>query len=315
MMRKRATVDPPTPGPQNAAGMEFALEATADGRRLRIDPGEPVVLKVRRGDQPGGEIVVGMKDGRPFLDNRSSAVCLVNGTERAAALLSPGDSLQLGAMQFRLIGLAGDVEVVEPPTQPYTPAQPTPSTDSDRQRQQRRISASRMASVDSQPTGTSGLLKRVSAAFTGRAEKQRLDQLEDERRAALLAAGRRSLADGSALGLPAQAMAALQRGQAVTLRPQDLEGLVRWREERQRLVRMDAEIAALRQALGLGSDPDAVVLTTPTLRSTEQARVERAFATMDEVGTQSIENLLPAPPPAPAAPPAMPPRRIPPRRR
>lgn len=292
--------------------MEFALEAASDGRRIRIKTQEPLLLKVKRGNQPGGEIAVGMKDGQPFLDNRSSAVCQVNGIERAAFLLKPGDELQLGAQCFRLVQLGHDIEVIEPAVAApavATPvaAKPAPAqtNDSDRQRQQRRISASRMASVEAPANATSGLLKMVSSAFTGRAEKQRLDQLETERRAALVVAGRRSLSDGTALGLPGRVMAQLQRGQAVTLRAEDLDGLARWREERQGLVRLDAEIAALRQTLGLGPDHDAVVLSTPTLRSSELAKDERAFATMDAVGTQMLD-------PPPAAPPM---RQAPARRR
>jgi len=68
------------------------------------------------------------------------------------------------------------------------------------------------------------------------------------------------------------------------------------------LVRLDAEIAALRQALGLGSDPDAVILIAPTLKSDERQKTERAFATMDAVGTQEIDE-------APAGQPQRPLRR------
>lgn len=270
-------------------GMEFALESTADQKRVRIDPERPLVLKVKRGDQPGGEIVVGIKDGTPFLDNRSTAACLVNDIDRAATRLAPGDHLQLGSLRFRVVALDADGAPAPPP-----PA----STDSDRQRQQRRISASRMAAVAEKPS-SSGLLKRMSTAFSGRAEKQRLDELEAERRAALVEAGRRSLSDGTALGLPAALMAQLQRGQSVTLTPAQLEGFAVWRENRQRLVRLDAEIAALRQVLGLGPDPDAVILTVPRLKSDEQAKVERAYATMDAVSTQEMDG---APPPPPAKP-------------
>jgi hypothetical protein len=262
--------------------MEFALESEEDGKRVRIDPVKPLILKVKRGDQPGGEIAVGMKDGRPFLDNRSSAQCLVNDIDRAAALLAAGDHLQLGALRFRVVATAGQLDVVEPSAHAAPAAS---STD----RPQRRISASRLAAVEPQ-TQSSGLLKRVSAAFSGRAEKQRLDELEGERRSALIEAGRRSLADGTALGLPPDTLARLQRGQSVTLQPGDLIGFTRWREDRQRLVRLDAEIAALRQALGLGPDPDAVVLVTPTLKSDERAKVERAYATMDAVGTQPMDS-------------------------
>jgi len=276
--------------------MEFALQAENDGKRLRLDPAQPLTLRVKRGDQPGGEIVVGLKDGTPFLDNRSTAICTVNGVEKAAARLAPDDLLQLGALRFTVVGIADPLEVIEPATRPA----PAAAQDSDRQRQQRRISASRMAAVD-QPNQTSGLLKRVSVAFSGRAEKQRLDQLEAERRTALIEAGRRSLGDGSALGIPNQAMNQLARGQAVQLRAEDLAGLPRWREDRQKLVRLDAEIAALRQALGMGADPDAVILAAPNLKSDERQKVERAFATMDEVGTQSLGGMADAaePPPRP----------------
>lgn len=269
--------------------MEFSLESEDDGKRVRIDPGKPLILKVKRGDQPGGEIAVGMKDGRPFLDNRSSAQCTVNGSDRAAALLSAGDRLQLGALHFRVVATAGQLDVVEPVAQAPRPTAGAPPTESDRQRVQRRISASRMTAVEPQ-TQSSGILKRVSAAFSGRAERQRLDELEAERRAALVEAGRRSLGDGTALGIPPDALSRLQRGQAVTLQPAELDGFARWREDRQRLVRLDAEIAALRQALGLGPDPDAVVLVAPNLKSDERAKVERAHATMDAVGTQPMEG-------------------------
>ena len=269
-------------GGDNAQPMEFALESEVDGKQVRIDPAKPLILKVKRGDQPGGEIAVGIKDGQPFLDNRSSAACQVNDIDRAAALLIAGDHLQLGALRFRVIALSGLLDVVEPSA--HAPAE---TSDSDRQRQQRRISASRMAAVEPQPSA-SGLLKRVSNAFSGRAEKQRMDELEAERRSALAEAGRRSLADGSAFGLPADLISALGRGQSVTLRSDQVPTLARWREDRQRLVRLDAEIAALRQALGLGADPDAVILVTPTLKSDEKLKTERAFATMDAVGTQEL---------------------------
>ena len=264
--------------------MEFALESESDGKQTRIDPAKPLVLKVKRGDQPGGEIVVGIKDGQPFLDNRSSAQCLVNDIDRAASLLAPGDHLQFGALRFRVVTVGGQLEVVEPTAQPRPMA-----TDSDRQRQQRRISASRLTSIEPQPSA-SGLLKRVSTAFSGRAEKQRLEELEVERRGALVEAGRRSLADGSAFGLSTEVMTALSRGQTVTLRPEQCQTLARWREDRKRLVRLDAEIAALRQALGLGADPDAVILTNPTLQSDESQKTDRAFATMDAVGTRELDQ-------------------------
>ena len=269
--------------------MDFALESESDGKQARIDAAKPVILKVKRGDQPGGEIVIGLKDGKPFFDNRSSASCQVNDLDRAAAILEAGDVLQLGALRFRVVTLAGrstpsgQIDVVEPAANLRTPA---PGSDSDRHRPQRRISASRITAIE-HPPQSSGLLKRVSAAFGGRAERQRLEELDLERRQALIEAGRRSLADGSAFGLPNEALASFGRGQAVTLKPDHLPGLARWREDRQRLVRLDAEIAALRQALGLGADAEAVILTTP-LKSDERLKVDRAFETMDAVGTQDL---------------------------
>jgi hypothetical protein len=268
--------------------MEFALESP-DGTRTALVQARPLTLRVKRGDAPGGEILVGVNDGRPFLDNRSSAACAVNGVACTASTLTPGDRLQLGALSFVVVadGVAPDV------VEPATPS--LPASDSDRHRQQRRISASRMAAVGAAPRGESGLLKRVSAAFSGRAERQRLEELESERRSVLIDAGRRHLGESHPIGLPAEALAQLQRGVPVRLDPGHLPGLATWREDRQRLVRLDAEIGALRLALGLGPDPEAVILAAPRLKSDEQAKVERAFATMDDVGTQDLGGTPDAP--------------------
>ncbi|MEK7414326.1 MAG: hypothetical protein AAB263_13505 [Planctomycetota bacterium] len=304
--------------------MQYALEALADGKQLRIDPAQPLSLKVKRHNQPGGEILVGLKDGKLYLDNRSTATCMVNDVQKAAAALAQGDRLQLGTSAFMVVAIQAvtDVEVVEPRTgsgEPAKRAQPTPppvpmtamyrtpaggtkvptptpaakpSSDSDQLRNQRRISASRLTAVEPTSTQSSGLLKRMSAAFTGRNERQRLEQLEQERRAALIESGRRSLGDGGGFGLPPDAMSKLQNDEAVILTQADLAGLSQWRTDRQRLVRLDAEIAALRQALFLGPDPDAVLLTTPTLRSDERVKTDRAFATMDEIGTQELSGMV-----------------------
>jgi hypothetical protein len=284
--------------------MEYALEALPDGRRIRLEPDHPLVLTVRRGADASGSITVGVKDGKPYLDNRSNATCTVNGVEHVAALLAMGDELHLGNRTFRVVSLApasqrsplpeiGEVDVVEPQ------AQATAAATSETARQQRRISASRMVPVEPQPSG-SNILRKVSSVFSGRAERGRLEQLENERRVALAEAGRRSLQDGGPFGIPAAAMRLLMSGQAATVRPQDCENFQRWRDDRQRLVRLDAEIAALRAALNLGPDPDAVVLTAPSLRSDDLAHEERVYATMDDVGTQPIEGYgydAPVPPP------------------
>lgn len=301
--------------------MQYALEALTDGKQLRIDPSQPLTLKVKRGNQPGGEITVGVKDGKLYLDNRSTATCMVNEIQKAAASLHQGDRLQLGTMAFIVVAIqsGNDLEVVEPrattggaaskpPAVPMTamyrapsaaaanrtpaPEAPRSSSDSDRQRHQRRLSASRLTAVESNSTQSSGLLKRMSAAFSGRNERQRLEQLEQERRTALAESGRRSLGDGGGFGFSTEAMSLLQNGESVTIKAEDLDGLAQWRSDRQRLVRLDAEISALRQVLFLGPDPDAVLLTTPVLRSDENVKTDRAFATMDEVGTQDIGRIL-----------------------
>ncbi|MDW8373550.1 MAG: hypothetical protein RMM29_07905 [Planctomycetota bacterium] len=285
--------------------MGFVLICESDGRRFPLLPGKAVVLRVRRGDQLGGEITIGVREGHPYLDNRSGVPCLVNDIERSSAELAVGDRLCCG--QLRLSVAVEGQPAEQPAPAPVPPASSSvqeqggaPRSD----RHQRRISASRLSPLSPQ-AGNTNMFKRVSAVFNGRAERQRLEQLEAERRAALLEAGRRSLADGSALGLPPEAMLALAHGQPVTLTPEQLSGFAQWREDRQRLVRLDAEIAALRQSLGLGPDPEAVILATPPLRSDEQQKLNRAFATMDVTGTQELENLRRAttprsPPPRPA---------------
>lgn len=169
------------------------------------------------------------------------------------------------------------------------PASTPSSDDSDRQRQTRRISASRLTAVE--PAQREGLLSKVGKVFGRRDDRhQRLANLETDRAALLAEAGRHALGQGGSLGLPEKVVAALLAGGTVTIASADLSpgDLERWRTQRQRMVLMDAEIAALRKALGLGSDPQMHQQSSPTLRSDQKAMQERAFATLDGLSTDEL---------------------------
>ncbi len=172
---------------------------------------------------------------------------------------------------------------------PAPPARTSSSDDSDRQRQSRRISASRLTAVE--PAQREGLLSKVGKAFGRRDERhQRLANLETDRAALLAEAGRHALGHGGSLGLPEKVVAALLSGSTVTIASNDLSpgDLERWRTQRQRMVLMDAEISALRKALGLGSDPQMHQQSSPTLRPDQKAMQERAFATLDGLSTDEL---------------------------
>ena len=165
----------------------------------------------------------------------------------------------------------------------------TASSDSDRQRQSRRMSASRLTVVE--PAQKQGLLKMVSKAFGRRDERhQRFTELEAARAALLAEAGRHALGAGGSLGLPEKAVATLLAGGTVTVSANDLSpaDLGRWRAQRQRMVLMDAEIAALRRGLGLGSDPQLHAQSSPTARPDQKAMQDRAFATLDGLSTDEL---------------------------
>lgn len=165
------------------------------------------------------------------------------------------------------------------------------STDSDRQRQSRRISASRLTAVE--PAQREGLLSKVGKVFGRRDERhQRLADLEADRLALLAEAGRHALGHGGSLGLPEKIVAALLAGGTVTVASTDLSqaDLERWRAQRQRMVLLDVEIAALRKALGLGSDPQMHQQSSPTLRPDQKAMQDRAFATLDGLSTDELSR-------------------------
>jgi hypothetical protein len=189
-------------------------------------------------------------------------------------------------------------------------------SESDRQRKQRRLSASRLAQVDA--PGKPGIFSKVGQVFSNREERKKLDLLEQERRGLLEAAGRLALSDNNGFGLPDHLIAPLIKGATVSLRPKDftLPALERWRSLRERLTFLDAEIAALRATLQLGPDPGAKVPDEP-LRSDQVARQNRTFAMLDAMPTMDLESdealtdetaiaprefkIAPAPAPAPAA--------------
>nr|MBA3938814.1 hypothetical protein [Planctomycetota bacterium] len=139
----------------------------------------------------------------------------------------------------------------------------------------------------------SGLLRKVGKVFGRRDERElRLKVLERTRVDLLVEAGRLALRSGGGLGLPETALSTLMRGGQVTIHADDLNHAERerWRTQRQRLSRLDAEIAAVRLALGLGIDPDSSAMPAPPLRPDEKAHEERTFATLDGMGTDDLEG-------------------------
>lgn len=184
-------------------------------------------------------------------------------------------------------------EVLPPPA--AREAQGSSTSDSDRQRQSRRISASRLTAVE--PAQREGLLSKVGKVFGRRDERhQRLADLEASRAALLAEAGRHALGAGGSLGLPEKAVQALLSGGSVTVGAGDLSqtDLERWRAQRQRMILLDAEIAALRKALGLGSDPQMHQQSSPTLRPDQKAMQDRAFAALDGLSTDELSRPEPA---------------------
>lgn len=163
-------------------------------------------------------------------------------------------------------------------------------SESDRQRRQRRLSASRLAQVEPASASRPGLLSKVGSVFSSnREERRRLETLEEERRILVEQAGRLALAEHNGFGVPEHLMGALLKGVAVTLRLQDLSvpAVERWRALRQRVALLDAELAALRATLGLGPAPGIISPPEP-LRADRLERQNRTFAALDGVGTEDL---------------------------
>ena len=162
-------------------------------------------------------------------------------------------------------------------------------TESDRQRRQRRLSASRLAQIEPTNVGKPSLFSKVGSVFANREERRRLEALEEERRGLIEQAGRLALSEHNGFGVPEHLMGALLKGVVVSLRLQDLTipAVERWRALRQRVALLDAEMAALRATLGLGPDPGNVSPPEP-LRADRLERQNRTFAALDAVGTEDL---------------------------
>ncbi len=170
-----------------------------------------------------------------------------------------------------------EVDLDEPPAA-VTPAAPV-------ERQRRSISASMHSVVDDQGS----LLKKVQSVFGGRADKNKLEELHKERQDLLLESGRLVLTEAF-LGLAEHTIADLLAGRITTVRPEEVAraALNHWRVARDRLALLDAEISAMRKALGLGFDQQAVLAGAPAPRDLDRAREARAFAALDALNTEDL---------------------------
>jgi len=174
----------------------------------------------------------------------------------------------------------------------------------------KRISASRLSVVEPD-NASGGILRKMSSLLGNRGDKSRLELLVKQREEVLVEAGRLSMGAGGILGLSESTLQNLLDGKTVTIDPEELSGsaLDQWRSERERILVLDTEIAALRRALGLGHDPDSILLPAPPLRAEVREQKDRAFLTLDGVSTENLEGDAeyeePATP-APATPPPKP---------
>lgn len=231
---------------------------------------------------------------RPFAAISPSAITPVAGSPvLPEAVAVPAEDSRASSSSSRILASMPDVASdsttdLKPPPGASDEGAPS-SADSDRQRQSRRISASRLSVVE--PAQREGLLSKVGKVFGRRDERhQRLAGLEADRAALLAEAGRHALGHGGSLGLPEKVVAALLAGSTVTIAGADLSqtDVERWRAQRQRMVLLDAEISALRKALGLGSDTQMHQQSSPTLRPDQKAMQDRAFATLDGLSTDEL---------------------------
>lgn len=181
---------------------------------------------------------------------------------------------------------AGDHETTTPMAAAAAPPQGT----SDRHRQQRRMSASRLAHVDA-PEPKNGLLSKMGQVFSSQKDRKRLEVLEAERRAILEQAGRLALSENNGFGIPNHLYNPLLKGVQVSLRLQDFSimAIERWRAIRNRLTQLDAEIGAARAQLGLGSDR-SVALPPMPLASDQRAQQDHTFELMDALATMELEG-------------------------
>ena len=215
-------------------------------------------------------------------DRRLCGSCIANGmTPKHLVDQSGAQGLVKRTNQNARIPSSGEiqVEVVEPIT--VLPPEPIPQPE----RQRRAISASMHSLVDDQGS----LLKKVQSVFNGRADKQQLETLQKERQDLLAEAGRQALTGGF-LGFSEQIMSDLHAGRNPTILAKDVARapLDRWRAARDRLALLDAEITALRKALGMGFDHQPMIASAPTPRVVDRQREARAFAALDALNTEDL---------------------------
>lgn len=252
------------------------------------DQHQKTVAVNRGGGQREGQLVFRRTGNRVQFRNESSLSCRLGSTVVAEAEMKAGDSLDTGRESFVLSIDHSDVEVVEPVATP-SPQDVAPS-DSDRHRQQRRISASHITTTP-QATSTSGIMRKVSGIFgVGKTERTRLEQIEAERATIQLEAGVMLLKPGFGIGLPESAFTALLDGKSVTIKPLDIDrtALARLRDLRARITRLDAEAATLRATLAMPATASRSLPASSELRSSAKAEEERVYQQLDDVGTQDL---------------------------
>ncbi|TVR43255.1 MAG: hypothetical protein EA402_10005 [Planctomycetota bacterium] len=188
----------------------------------------------------------------------------------------------------------------EPPTDAYTapPISMAPLHSSASGRARRRISASAISSVDLPSAASSGggIIGKVTRVFRRRSdettddgEQDRLSELEELRNSLLVEAGRSSLTSSAGLGLPDDWFRRLHQGDRLTLSADDFSrsAIDAWRTRQRQLAHLDAEIAAIRQALGIGSDP-ALPVVPLRLRTEDRDLENRAFQASDALLTEDL---------------------------
>ena len=312
--------------------MVFRLEMVGGvepGRMLPILVDRPRVFHIGGQDLDAGVVEVSLNEGMCMVKNSSLRPVLVNGEERQVATLADGDLLRIGMDEFRVLRDAeepvtcgfcqacclpqeswsdgqehlcaiclasGTIPVVPRSSEgievgaSLAPAQLPVRSISDRRR--RVISATMPAQIASKP----GLLTRLSGVFSQRHRRHREVALRQERRHLLEEIGRLALS-GSLFGLEEHQVVALQSGRGLNVPPnsQPRKSLERWRELRERVNLIDAEITAVRRQLGLGPDPETS-LGRCELRAGVKGREERVYATLDAMETNDYLLAVEEPP-------------------
>lgn len=274
-------------------GCLIAHEGPLAGRHISLKPSKPRVIAVQSKGDEAGELAITYADGVWHFDNRSDLPCSVNGAVVDSIELNHGDELRCGHSLFA-VDLREDDAYLRSKSDPGLFLEHDDNPDEDEQRPPgRRFSASR-TSQSSAPGNTSGLISSMSRVFKrrsgSRADVRRLEELEDERQKLLMRSGRRALEKQGGIGLPEGALAQLAQGHGLHLRQEymAMPDLDRYRRDRRRLHHLDAEIDALRYQLGLEPQEDSSLVDFPEPMVHQWEREERAFAAMDEMGTNEV---------------------------